>query len=150
MRTALALVLGSLLVAPAGPAADEGADKVVIGVVVKDKKDVAVPDLRPEEIEVTESGRKRPIESLRFVKPGEAPEGMPSPGSLLSLVFTGMDLNQQKRAKEAVEELLKHDLGPSTQIAVFRIGLRSGPSSRSRTTSRWSGRPWRGRRAPRT
>ena len=48
---------------------------------------------------------------------------MPSPGNLVSLVFSGMDLNQQKRAQQAVEELLKHDLGPSTQIGVFRIGL---------------------------
>jgi VWFA-related protein len=126
MRTALALVLGSLLVAPVVPAAAAdvpAADKVVLSVVVKDKKDVAVPDLKPEEIEVTENGSKRPVESVRFVKPGEAAEGVPSPGSLISLVFSGMDLNQQKRAQQAVEELLKHDLGPSTQIGVFRIGL---------------------------
>lgn len=123
MRTALVLVLGSLLAAPAAPAADTAADKVVIGVVVKDKKDVAVPDLKPEEIEVTENGGKRPIESVRFVKAGEAPEGVPNPGSLVSLVFSGMDLNQQRRAKQAVEELLKQNLAPGTQIAVFRIGL---------------------------
>jgi len=126
MRTALALVLGSLLVVPVVPAAAAdvpAADKVVIGVVVKDKKDVVVPDLKPEEIEVTENGSKRPVESIRFVKPGETAEGVPSPGSLISLVFSGMDVNQQKRAQQAVEELLKHDLGPSTQIGVFRIGL---------------------------
>ena len=126
MRTALALVLGSLLVVPVVPAAAAdvpAADKVVIGVVVKDKKDVVVPDLRPEEIEVTENGSKRPVEAVRFVKPGETAEGVTSPGSLISLVFSGMDVNQQKRAQQAVEELLKHDLGPSTQIGVFRIGL---------------------------
>ncbi len=123
MRTALALVLGSLLAAPAVPAADAGAVKVVLDVVVKDKKGLPVPDLKPEEIQIAENGSQRPVESVRFVKPGEAPEGVPSPGTLVSLVFTGMDQNQQKRAKQAVEELLKHDLGPSVQIAVFRIGL---------------------------
>ena len=124
MRAPFAVVLGSLLLAPgASPADDRPADKVVLDVVVKDKKDVAVPDLKPEEIEVTENGIKRPVESVRFVKAGEAAEGAPSPGNLVSLVFSGMDLNQQKRARQAVEELLKHDLGPSTQIAVFRIGL---------------------------
>ena len=125
MRTALALILGFLLVGPAAPAraADPPvADKVVLDVVVK-AKDVAVPDLRPEEIQVTENGSKRPIESVRFVKPGEAAAGAPGPGNLISLVFSGMDLNQQKRARQAVEELLKHDLGPNTQIGVFRIGL---------------------------
>ena len=125
MRTALALILGFLLVGPAAPAraADPPvADRVVLDVVVK-AKDVAVPDLRPEEIQVTENGSKRPIESVRFVKPGEAAAGAPGPGHLISLVFSGMDLNQQKRARQAVEELLKHDLGPNTQIGVFRIGL---------------------------
>jgi VWFA-related protein len=124
MRAALAFVAGCLLVVPAALAADPpAADKVVLAAVVKDKKDAAVPDLRPEEVEVTEGGNKRPVESIRFVRAGEAPEGVPSPGSLVSLVFSGMDLNQQKRAKQAVEELLKHDLGPRTHVGVFRIGL---------------------------
>jgi VWFA-related protein len=123
MRTALALALGSLLAAPALPAADAAADKVVLDLIVKDKKGLVVPDLKPEEIELKEGGSPRPLESVRFVKAGETPEGVPSPGTLVSLVFTGMDPNQQKRAKQAVEELLKHDLGPGVQIAVFRIGL---------------------------
>jgi VWFA-related protein len=124
MRPAVALVLGSLLAGSSAPAADSpAADKIVLDVVVKDKKDVAVSDIKAEEIEVTENGSKRPVESIRFVKPGEAATGGPSPGSLVSLVFSGMDLNQQVRAKQAVEELLKHDLGPNTHIGVFRIGL---------------------------
>jgi VWFA-related protein len=123
MRTALALAL-TLAPAPALPAgADTGADKVVLDVVVKDKKDLVVPDLRPEEVQVEENGSKRVVESVRFVKPGEASEGVPNPGHLVSLVFSGMDVNQQKRAKQAVEELLKHDLGPNTHFGVFRIGL---------------------------
>ncbi len=127
MRNATVLVLGLLLAAPAASAraaeAPAGADKVVLDVVVKDKKGVVVPDLKPEEIEVIENGAKRPVEAVRFVKPGVAPAGAPGPGSLVSLVFTGMDINQQKRAKQAVEELLKHDLGPDTWIGVFRLGL---------------------------
>jgi VWFA-related protein len=123
MRTALALVFASTLAAPAARAADTAPDKVVLDVVVKDRKGVVVPDLKPEEVQVAESGSQRPVESFRFVKPGEAAEGAPSPGTLVSLVFTGMDQNQQKKAKQAVEELLKHDLGPGVQVAVFRIGL---------------------------
>jgi len=123
MRPALALVTLFLTV-PEAPAADvPAADKVVLTVVVKDKRDLAVPDLKPGEVEVTEGGSRRPVESLLFVKPGEAPEGVPSPGNLVSLVFSGLDANQQKRARQAVEELLRHDLGKGTEIAVFRIGL---------------------------
>ena len=127
MRRAVVLVLGLLLAVPlaAARAADvpAGADKVVLDVLVKDKKGVAVPDLKPEEIEVLENGSKRPAQSVRFVKPGEAEPGVPATGTLVSLVFTGGDQNQQKRAKQAVEELLKNDLGPDTWIAVFRLGL---------------------------
>ncbi len=124
MRNALAFAL-SLLLAPAASSAEvqPAADKLVLDVVVKDKKDVVVPDLKPEEIEVIENGSERPVASVRFVKPGETAAEGPGPGSLVSLVFSGMDPNQQKRAKQAVEELLKHDLGPNTHVGVFRIGL---------------------------
>jgi VWFA-related protein len=126
MRQFLVFTLGFVLLAPAlrARAADTpAADKVTLDLVVKDKKGTVVPDLRPEEVEVVETGSRRPIESVRFVKPGAAAAGTPSPGNLVSLVFTGMDINQQKRAREAVDELLKHDLGAGTQIAVFRLGL---------------------------
>ena len=127
MRTTVSVVLGLLLVAPVARtrAADApaGSDKVVLTVLVKDKKGLAVPDLKPEEIEVAENGAKRPVEAVRFVKPGAAVAGAPSPGNLVSFVFTGMDLNQQKRARQAVEDLLKNDLGPDTWIGVFRLGL---------------------------
>ena len=124
MRPAIApvLALAVVLAAPHGPAHAQsaGADKVVLDVVVKDKKGLAVPDLKVEEIELVENGTKRPVESVRFVKPGA---GEPATPQLVSLLFTGMDVNQQKRAKQAVEELLKNDLGPDTWIGVYRIGL---------------------------
>src|SRR5512144_2112609 len=124
MRRAVVLVLGLTLAAPAAQAraaeGSTGADKVVLDLLVKDKKGVVVRDLKQEEVEITENGRRRPVESLRFVPPGEAAAGT-NPGTLVSLVFSGMDLNQQKRAKQAVEDLLKNDLGTGTYIAVFRI-----------------------------
>jgi len=122
MRPALVPVLALLLTVPLAPAhaQSDAAGKVVLDVVVKDKKGLVVPDLKPEEVELLENGTKRPVESLRFVKPGA---GEPATGQLVSLVFTGGDPNEQKRAKHAVEELLKNDLGPDTWIAVFRLGL---------------------------
>jgi VWFA-related protein len=90
--------------------------------VAKDKKGAPVPDLKPAEVEVVENGTKRPVDSLRFVSAGGG-EGAPVTGQLVSLVFSGMGLDQQRLAKKAVEDLLSHDLGPNTWIAVFRIGL---------------------------
>jgi VWFA-related protein len=125
MRTAPAFVVALLLapVAPA-PAADPAtSDKVVLDVVVKDKKGVVVPDLAREEFEVEENGSVQPVESVRFVKPEPEP-GVPSVGNLVSLVFGGTEeVSQQKRARDAVEELLKQNLGPNTWVGVFRIGL---------------------------
>lgn len=127
MRRALIVAAGILVVPPLAPAraaqAPAPAEKVVLDVLVKDKKGGAVPDLKAEEVEVLENGSKRPVQSVRLVKPGEPQAGVPASGTLVSLVFTGGDQNQQKRAKQAVEELLKNDLGPDTWIAVFRLGL---------------------------
>jgi VWFA-related protein len=129
LRNALALAaLVSVLATPVSAIeGTAGADKVVLGVVVKDKKGVAVPDLKPEELEVTENGSRRPVESLRFVNAAAAPaagnEGAPQPGQLVSLVFDGLDQNQQKLAQQAARAFLGNALGPDTWIAVFRIGL---------------------------
>jgi VWFA-related protein len=131
MRTALALALGSLVIAPVAPAPAAGgvagSDNVVLDFVVKDKKGVVVPDLKLEEIEVYENGSRRPVESLRFVSAAAAPatgaEGAPQAGQLVSLVFDGLDQNQQKLAQQAARDLLGNALGPDTWIAVFRIGL---------------------------
>jgi VWFA-related protein len=128
MRKTRLLLLVAALVAPAAAhdaaAAVDVTDaaKVPLAVVVKDKKGAAVPDLKPAEIEVLENGSKRPVDAVRFVSTSAA-EGAPSAGHLVALVFAGMDVDQQRLAKKAVEDLLVHDLGPSTWIGVFRIGL---------------------------
>jgi VWFA-related protein len=124
MRFATPLAFAVALAAPpAAPAADDATSRVVLDFVAKDKKGDVVPDLKAEEIALSENGSARPVESVRFVKPGDAATGAPATGTLVALVFSGMDPNQQKRAKQAVEELLKNQLGPDTWIGVFRIGL---------------------------
>lgn len=130
--TRVALVLA---LAVAGVSSRAGADdsaaaagpSVLLDVVVKDKKGDPIPDLRADEVEVYENGTKRPIESLRFVPGGETggsvPEGAPHPGNLVTLVFDGLDPNQQKLAQRAADEFLGEELPPDTWISVFRIGL---------------------------
>jgi VWFA-related protein len=128
MRNGRVLVPGvalTLLLAADGSwaVADADAPKIPLAVLVKDKKGAVVPDLKATEIEVVENGSKRPIDSLRFVSTTAVSEGAPSAGHLVSLVFSGMDVDQQRLAKKAADDLLAHDLGPNTWIAVFRIGL---------------------------
>jgi VWFA-related protein len=126
MRISRLLLLAAAVIATAAVPDVEGAAEppanVPLTVVVKDKKGAAVPDLKPGEIELLENGSKRPVDAVRFVSTSAA-EGAPSAGHLVALVFAGMDVDQQRLAKKAVEDLLAHDLGPNTWVAVFRIGL---------------------------
>jgi VWFA-related protein len=121
----LSAVLIASLAIPGGAAAVPGdaAARATFAVVVKDKKGAPVPDLQPAELEVTENGSKRPVESLRYVPAAAPAEGSSDPGLLVSLVFDGMGPDQHKLAKKAVEDLLARPLGPNTWIGVFRIGL---------------------------
>jgi len=123
MRCLVPAVLALAVALPAPVPAAEEPSRVLLDFVAKDKKGDAVPDLKPEELALSENGTARKIDALRFVKAGDAVPGAPPTGTLVTLVFSGMDPNQQKRAKAAVEELLKSDLGPDTWIGVFRIGL---------------------------
>jgi VWFA-related protein len=119
----LALAMTLSFVPAAAPQTSTDAAKLTLAVLVKDKKGLPVPDLKPSELEVLENGGSRPVDSLRFVSGSAPSEGAPRSGQLVALVFTGMGLDQQRLAKKAVEDLLAHDLGPNTWIAVFRIGL---------------------------
>ena len=107
-----------LLVAPA-LRADE-ARPVALDLVVQDKKGIPIKDLKPEEIEVTEAGVKRPVTALKLV---EGAEGSKTP-RYVTLVFDGLDAEGQKSARKAAAELLaKLTVAPDIQIAVFRVGL---------------------------
>ena len=117
MRNRRLLLLAAAVIATAAVSDVEGAAEppanVPLTVVVKDKKGAAVPDLKPDEIELLENGTKRPVDAVRFVSTCRR-RGRAERGQLVSLVFAGMDVDQQRLAKKAVEDLLAHDLGPNT------------------------------------
>ena len=129
MWTGRAILLAAALTLPlsareaAGQPAADADSKVTLVALVKDKRGLPVPDLKPAELELVENGAKRPLDAFRFVSTGATADGAPSSGHLVSLVFTDMGMDQQRLAKKAVEDLLAHEIGPNTWIAVFRIGL---------------------------
>ncbi len=98
----------------------EEAKPVALDLVVQDKKGVPIKDLKPEEIEVTEAGLKRPVTALKLV---EGAQGSKT-SRYVTLVFDGLDAEGQKSARKAAAEFLaKLTASPDIQVAVFRVGL---------------------------
>src|SRR5260221_10593068 len=121
MKATSSLALAVFVPGIAAPAlrADE-ARPVPLEVVVQDKRGIPIKDLKPEEIEVTEAGVKRPVTALKLV---EGAEGSKT-ARYVTLVFDGLDAEGQKSARKAAGELLaKLTVAPDIQVAVFRVGL---------------------------
>ncbi len=114
---AFAIFLPSL--APPALRAEE-AKPVALDLVVQDKKGVPIKDLKPEEVEITEAGVKRPVTALKLVEGAAGAKA----ARYVTLVFDGLDAEGQKSARKAAAELLaKLTASPDMQVAVFRVGL---------------------------
>jgi VWFA-related protein len=117
---------------PAGgqqPSFQAGGEEVVLDVVVRDKKNRAVNDLKPEDFAVVDNGQKRAIKSFRLVQGDEA---ISSAGGrtaldpmrqirLLTLIFDGLDNNGRRLSRDAGLSLLKDELQPNVYISVMAI-----------------------------
>jgi VWFA-related protein len=123
MKTRSLLSSALLTAGLAAPlAAADAAPPVRVDLVVQDKKGVPVKDLKPEEIEITEAGVKRPVGALLLVEAGAA--GAKAGPRYFTLVFEGLDAEGQKSVKKAALEFVaKLAALPDVQIAVLRIGL---------------------------
>jgi VWFA-related protein len=94
---------------------------VQLDAVVTDRDGRAVADLRPEDFEVVEGGRVRPVTHVTFVRPGD------HPGSALgrrTVVFLVDDLHLNQRGIAETRDLLssfarKH-LAPSDLVTVAK------------------------------
>ena len=148
LSTALALPILALAQAPADRpplVVPTGVDLVQVDAVVMDKDGRQVTDLRAEDFEIVEDGKKRAIANFRYVRTGraEAPSGpAPSaqapvapgflppsaePGTLaivvddLSLTFEG-NVEARRTLTRLVDERLTH----GELVAIVRTGGGSG------------------------
>ncbi len=123
-----------------------GAAEVVVDVIVTDKKNRPITDLKPEDFEVYEDGVKQSIKSIRLVTAAEGPtaraetEGAAKPGAaqpapppvvarrpvhLIALVFDNLSMSLQSRtfarraALDYVDRMAEND-----QVAIFGIDRR--------------------------
>jgi len=111
------------------PSFKTGSEEVVLDVVVRDKKNRAVKDLKAEDFAVSDNGEKRAIKSFRLVQGNEAisASGARTPLDpmrqvrLLTLIFDGLDNNGRRLSRDAGLSLLKDELQPNVYISVMAI-----------------------------
>lgn len=111
------------------PTFKAGGEEVVLDVVVRDKKNRAVTDLKADNFEVFDNGEKRAIKSFRLVQGDEAVSsaGVRTPLNpmrqvrLLTLVFDGLDNEGRHLSRDAGLSLLKTELQPNVYISVMAI-----------------------------
>jgi VWFA-related protein len=110
-----------------------GTARVVLDVVVRDKKGRPVTDIRPDEVEVFEEGVKQQVESFSLVETEAVPGRTPAPGArpdtarqinLVTLVFDRLGVDGRRMAHRAAEAFLDRGLRPNTWISVFRVDQR--------------------------
>jgi len=131
---------------PAHPVIRTTTREVVLDLVVRDKHQHAVTDLRPEEVEVFEDGVRQSVRSFRNVQgteqlemernlseaPAKAPPSITeSPNPLntmrqlnfVSVVFSQIAPLNLEFARRALQEFLKSDTLPNTYVTIYRLDV---------------------------
>lgn len=120
------------------PVFRQTAQEVLLDLVVRDKHERAVRDLKADQIEIYEDGVKQDLRAFRFVSGAEArkaedkaaAELRANPGrgvtplhglNLVSIVFRMMGSRERLLAKQAAEDFLANELRPNTLIGVFSL-----------------------------
>jgi len=139
---------GEAAPSPAPPEFRAGTAVVVLDLVVRDRKGRHVPDIRPDEVEISENGERCEIQSFRLVEPPlettrggavagapiemtvPSPEGAGStdatrfPLNLVTLVFDRLDVESNALARKAALQFVDDGMTARMQVAVFKIGQR--------------------------
>jgi VWFA-related protein len=123
------------------PAFGTAVQLVALDLVVRDRKGIAIRDLRADEVEVYEDGVRQPLAEFRAEafgleaagERGAAASPAPGPASpaalegrrrhvnLVALVFDQLSIEGQRLAARAARDLLGSQLDPEAFVAIFRI-----------------------------
>jgi VWFA-related protein len=141
-RLLFCVFLSSVLLAQApedsGVTLRSNSHEVLLDMVVRDKHEKLVRDLKPEDVEVYENGVRQQIKSFRLISgkdqlvyeqqqaSGKGPSGRPIEQSvrnfnIVAIVFHSMSPKGRDFAREAALEFLNNDLLPNTYVAVFSL-----------------------------
>jgi VWFA-related protein len=115
-------------------------DMVQIDAVITDKQGQSVVDLRPEDFEVFEDGRRQTVTHLRYVAagPGKSGSNVGTPtaateaGEPRSFVFVidnlGLSLEGTVRARRLLKSFVTTGLQPRDRAAIIETSARAGGS----------------------
>ena len=122
----LAFGLG-LVPRAAAPSDATTSSPVVLDLVVRDKKNAPIVDLKAEEVELFVDGAKQPFEGFRRVTipTGGGPAATaaaPETARLAVLLFPRLPGAERDLARSAAEEFVKKQLGPGMSVAVLLVG----------------------------
>ena len=114
------------------PSFATGTAKVVLDVVVRDKRGRPVLDVQADEIEVSEEGIRQTIQEFKRIETLPPAVDIAGPGqpdatrqlSLVTLVFDQLGESGRKLAQRAAEAFLEKGLRANTYVAVFRVDQR--------------------------
>jgi VWFA-related protein len=97
-----------------------GAERVEVDLVVRDKHEKLVRDLRPEDVEVREDGVPQHLESFELVD-RQAGGDVPATPAFLALAFDRLGPAARRFAHGAALEYLSRELSPGSEVGVFSI-----------------------------
>lgn len=135
-RIVVALFIAATLTAQSVPEFDQAlhvsTQEVLLDLVVRDKHQKLVTDLRPDEIQIYEDGVPQHVTSFRFRRgtPQELElQSNPTTNhydplrelNLVSIVFEGMSAESRQRATQYALDFLKEGVGPNTWMGVFTL-----------------------------
>lgn len=126
--------------APPGVVIRRSVQEVMLDLVVRDKHEKLIRDLKPGDVEVYEDGVKQDIRSFQMISGVESREAEEkaaalAPGApakmnpqreinLVLLVFRMMGARERLVAKQAAEDFLKTELRANTYVGVFSLDYR--------------------------
>lgn len=137
-RSAAVLLAASLLVAASAaqtPTAmiRKNVSEVMVDLVVTNRHGKIIKNLKPSQLELLDNGHRQTIDSFRLVsrsvhltaadleKAGLSPALRPQPFNLVLFVYDRVTGGGRQLAKQASDNFLKRDFGPSDYGAVYRI-----------------------------
>jgi VWFA-related protein len=120
--------------------------EVLLDVVVRDKHEHIIRDLKPGDIQVLENGVPQSLRNFEFVdgrtqvplrqhtapQPAAATAQAPAAGptvnelrdiSLVSIVIADLDPRGRKLAQSALDDFIKNEVGPRTYVGVFWLRM---------------------------
>lgn len=106
-----------------------GTEEVVLDVVVRDKKNHPLNDLKASDFQIYDNGVRRQVKSFRLVQGNEATsaDGRTAPLDamrqvrLLTLIFDNLDVEGRRLSRDAGLSLLKDELQPNVFLSVLAI-----------------------------